>query len=574
MSPATENRCHLTNAPYQDKRLPIEERVTDLLGRMTEREKIGQLILVEKSSLTQIDDIRDYTLGALLSGAGSRPPTNTAANWLEMVQKYQAKAKETCLGIPLLYGIDAVHGVGGIAGATIFPHSIGLAATRDANLVRRVAEATTEELTASGIYWNFAPNLDVTKDQRWGRVYETFGSDPKLVSELGLAYLQGTQTSKDGFLKALATPKHFVGNGAMTWDTSANADYQIDQGDTQLNEQQLRTEHIEPFKQAIDGGALAIMAGLNRWNGKKISADHYLLTTVLKQQLGFTGFVVSDWYGVYALHDDRYTATVMGINAGIDMVMLPFEYKLFIKDMENALQNGDISKERLDDAVRRILTAKFKVGLFDRPAATIEELSSIGSDGHRTLAHEAVQKSQVVLKQKTGTLPLSRAARRVLVAGSAAHNLGQQSGGWTIEWQGIEGNSLLGTTILEGIRATVSSSTSVEYASDGELGPNKDLAEIGIAVVGEKPYAEGVGDTAEPHLSEEDLGTIKKLRSRSKTLVVAIISGRALKLPPEYKTWDAIVAAWLPGSEGQGIADTLFGLAPFTGTLPVAWDLP
>lgn len=566
-----ERRCHQTNLPYQNAHLPKEERIQDLLKRMTEREKIGQLALVERGSLTDTNDIRDYTLGALLSGAGSRPATNTPAEWLKMIRGYQAKAKETCLEIPLLYGIDAIHGDAGMQGATVFPHTIGLAATHDANLVQRIAEATAEEMAASGIYWNFAPNLDVSGDQRWGRVYETFGSNPTTVSTLGLAYLQGLQTSSSGYLHTLGTLKHFVGNGGMIWGTAGNKDYRVDQGDTQLNEQRLRAEHVEPFKKSIKSGALVVMAGLNRWNGGKISANHYLLTDILKEELGFTGFVVSDWYGVYALSEDRYAATVMGINAGVDMVMLPYEYKLFMTDMEQALTKGAISKERLDDAVRRILRAKFSVGLFDRPEAMTEGLSLIGNEAHRIIAREAVQKSLVLLKDNQHTLPLSHSTSHILVAGSAANNLGQQSGAWTIDWQGIEGNAIPGTTILKGIQEAVSSSTRVDFAPSLEFTTTTERADIGIAVVGEKPYAEGVGDNADPRLSVEDVETIKRLRSKSKKLVVVIVSGRSLALPPEAKAWDAIVAAWLPGSEGEGVADVLFGKSSFTGKLPITW---
>jgi len=508
-----------------------------------------------------------------LSGAGSRPATNTPEGWLQMVQEYQTKAKETCLEIPLLYGIDAVHGVGGVQGTTIFPHAIGLAASRDPNLVRRVAEATTKELSALGIYWNFAPNLDVTRDQRWGRVYETFGSDTKTVSDLGVAYLQGVQTSQDNQPPALATLKHFVGNGEMTWGTSGNADYRIDQGDTRLSEAELRERHLPPFKRAIEEGALVVMAGLNEWNGTKVSANRYLIADVLKQELGFQGLVVSDWYGVYALSKDRYAATVTGINTGIDLVMLPFDYKLFAKDMEQALAQGDISEERLNDAVRRILTVKFKAGLFDRPAPTKEGLSIVGASAHRELAREAVQKSLILLQNKRNALPLAPTSKRILVAGSAADNLGLQSGGWTIEWQGIDGNGIPGTTILAGIRAVVSPGVKVVHDPIGLFATERERADVGVAVVGEKPYAEGVGDNTNPGLSAEDLKTIKQLQAKSKRVVVVIVSGRALSLPPEAANWDAIVAAWLPGSEGQGVADWLFGQSPITGQLPVPWKI-
>lgn len=571
--PTIEERCHSTNAPYKEPGLEVNQRVEDLIRRMTRQEKIGQLALVEKNGLATLDDIRDYHLGALLSGAGSKPATNTPEAWLQMVQDYQTKAKETCLEIPLLYGIDAVHGVGGVQGTTVFPHAIGLAASRDPNLVRRVAEVTAKELSALGIYWNFAPNLDVTRDQRWGRVYETFGSDTQTVSDLGVAYLQGIHAAQDTQPPALATLKHFLGNGEMTWGTSGNADYQIDQGDTQVSETELREHHLPPFKRAIEEGALAVMAGLNEWNGTKISANRSLITDVLKQELDFQGIVVSDWYGVYALSKDRYTATVTGINAGIDLVMLPFDYKLFATDMENALAQGDISEERLDDAVRRILRVKFKTGLFDRPAPTREGLSIIGASAHRELAREAVQKSLTLLQNKRNTLPLTPTSKRILVSGSAADNLGYQSGGWTIEWQGIHGNGIPGTTLLAGIRTAASGATQVAHDPTGLFATEREQADIGIAIVGETPYAEGVGDNAKPELSEEDLKTIRQLQAKSERVVVVIVSGRALSLPPEAATWDAIVAAWLPGSEGQGVADGLFGRSPIAGQLPVPWKM-
>ncbi len=569
-----EERCHPRNAPFQDATLPIEARIDDLLGRMTLEEKIGQLALVEKNGLQKTEDISTYHLGALLSGSGSRPATNTPLAWLEMVQDFQNQAKETCLGIPVLYGIDAVHGNAGVYGATVFPHAIGLAASHDANLVGRVAHATAEEMAATGIYWNFSPSLDVTTDQRWGRVYETFGSNTTTISDLGAAAIEGLQTSTEPYLNALATPKHFVGNGATTWRSSVNADYSLDQGNTELPEAALRRDHIEAFKHAIDVGALSIMAGLNSWQGTPIAAQRHLLTDVLKHDLGFQGFVVSDWYGVYAISKDRYTATVTGINAGIDMVMLPFDYQLFATDMQQAIAAGDISQDRLNDAVRRILRAKFRVGLFDRPAASENGLATIGSTEHRALAREAVQKSLTVLKTKPGVLPLSKNGQRILVAGSGADNLGIQAGGWTLEWQGVDGNLFPGTTILNGIQNTVGPNTAIEYAIDGGLPSQVDKADVGIVVVGERPYAEGVGDRANPEFSKEDLKAIANVRARSKKLIVIVLSGRALEFPEEAKGWDTIIAAWLPGSEGRGVADGLFGVSPLVATTPVSWKIP
>lgn len=565
-------RCKTSGLPYQNSKLPISERVDDLLSRMNEQEKIGQMVLVEKNSIHDLNDITKYNLGALLSGGGAVPNENTPQAWLQMVKDFQSAADNTCFGIPLLYGIDAIHGNGNVSGSTIFPHAIGLGATRDPDLVRRIAMATADELSAIGIYWNFSPNLDVVKDIRWGKTYETFGSYPANVTQLGLAYLEGMQHSANDYLKVLATPKHFVGGGAMVYGTARNKEFKMEEGNITIGENNLREVHLFPFKQAVAGGARAIMVNTASWQGKLNSANHYLLTDVLKNEFGFSGFLVSDWYGVYEISSSRYESLVTSINAGIDMVMTPFEYKDFISNMQIALFRGDISEERLNDAVKRILTAKFEVGLFDRPLPEPEGFSIIGSDDHHELAREAVRKSLVLLKNKNFLLPLSKSVNKIIVAGSAADNLGRQVGGWTLEWQGIDGNiNIPGTTILEAIKNTVSKNTEVEFSEKGNFFTKNNLADVGIAVVGEKPYAEGWGDNDHPILSEEDLATIDNLRQKSKKIVVIIVSGRPLDIKNYTMNWDAIIAAWLPGTEGQGIADLIFGDYDFNGELPVDW---
>lgn len=566
-------RCEQKDLPYLDHSLSVQERVADLMSRMTDWEKIGQMVLIEKNSIHDLDDITRYNLGALLSGGGAGPKQNTPLAWLQMVNDFQSAAKNTCLGIPLLYGIDAVHGHASVFGATIFPHAIGLGATRDPGLVRRIGEATAQEMAATGIYWSFSPNLDVAKDIRWGKTYETFGSETANVAQLGLAYLEGTQDSSSGYLKVLATPKHFIGGGAMEYGTSRNKDFKIEEGNITLGEEALRREHLIPFQKAVAGGAQAIMVGTASWNGKINPANHYLLTEILKQELGFSGFIVSDWYAVYAISPSNYESLVTAVNAGVDMVMAPFEYKNFMSNMQKALGQGDITKERLDDAVRRILTVKFETGLFDRPQADLAGFSVIGNKEHRELAREAVRKSQVLLKNNNSVLPLSKSLGKIIVAGSSADNLGRQAGGWTTEWQGIDGNGLLGTTVLQAIKNTVSKNTEVEYNKQGDFSLGNNLADVGIVIVGEKPYAEGWGDNANPSLSPEDLATIEKTKTKSKRLVVVIISGRPLDISSYTKNWDGIVASWLPGSEGEGVTDVLFGDYPFTGSLPVAWDL-
>lgn len=551
----------LNDAPYRNTHLSIEERVEDLLSRMTLKEKIGQMMLVEKNSMS-LGDVATYGIGAVLSGGGGKPAENTPEGWRVMTNTFLAESRTSRTGTPILYGVDANHGQGNVPGATIFPHQIGLGATRDSDLVLQIARATAEESLAIGTSWIFSPSLDLPTDIRWGRVYESFSSDTKIAGELGAAFVRGLQTTPG----LLATPKHFIGAGSMLWGSSSNPNFMIDQGATPADEVALRAVYLPPFQRVIESGAKSIMLGLNVWGDEKVSASRYLITDVLKGELQFSGFVVSDWYGVYEIAPRKYDSTVRAIHAGVDMVMLPYEYELFARDVKRAVLRGDIPLERIDDAVRRILRVKFELKLFDTQESAVGE---IGTAGHRALAREAVARSQVILKDDD-VLPLSRRTRKIRVAGSAADNIGMQVGAWTIEWQGIDGNWLPGaTSILEGLRA-VATSTNVQYAKDGRFA-EKDIAEVGIAVVGEKPYAEGWGDNPYPRLSDDDLATIENMRQSVRKLVVIIVSGRPLVITDELQKWDALVAAWLPGSEGAGVADVLFGSATSTGTLPLPW---
>lgn len=559
--------------PYLNSSLPIEERTQDLLSRMTLVEKIGQLALVEKNSIRNLSDVSRYGIGGVLSGSGGKPEPNTPEAWRLMVNNFDAASRNSRLGIPVLYGVDANHGHSNVPGATLFPHFIGLGATNDPDLVHRVARATAEEVAATGIFWSFSPSLDVVQDTRWGRSYESFSADTDIVNRLGQAYLEGLQNNTGTSTMVLGTAKHYLGLGAMDWNSSTNKDFFIDQGVTTINEEALRTVHLSPFQAVIDSGALSVMVGLNTWQSQKLSASHYWLTNVLKNELGFEGFIVSDWYGVYEIDTSKYRSTVTAINAGVDLVMLPFDYKPFINDVRAAVNNGDISMTRLDDAVSRILRVKFRLGLFDRPINQNQDLSVIGSSAHRDLAREAVRKSLVILKNNDHLLPLSKTADKIIVAGSSADNLGRQAGGWTVEWQGIDGNWIAGTTILSGIRQMVSPTTQVEYDQAGNFKNLTSLADVGIAIVGEKPYAEGWGDNPHPTLTGDDLITIEKVKRASKKIVVIIVSGRPLDIKPYQDDFDAVIAAWLPGSEGAGVADVLFGDYPFTGKLPVKWDI-
>jgi len=555
---------------YIDPSLPVESRIESLLSQMTLKEKIGQMALVEKNSIHSLGDIALYGLGGVLSGGGAKPKNNTASGWLDMVTRYGKASYVSRLGIPIVYGVDAVHGHGNVPGATIFPHAIGLGATNDPVLVEAIAKTTAKEARATGIFWLFSPNLDAPEDIRWGRVYETFSSDYKLNANLGSAYIQGLQGRASTTIEMLATAKHYLGAGGMKWGSSANKDFVIDQGTTVFDEETLRTFYVPPFKAAIDAGVLSVMVGLNSVGKQKISANKYLISDVLKEELGFSGFVVSDWYGVYEIPGGEYAAVVTAINAGVDMVMLPYDYKTFIKNVTTAVQKGDIPKARIDDAVQRILRAKFAVGLFEKNP--LEDVSVVGSSEHRTLAREAVSKSLVLLQNKNQVLPLSINIKKILIAGSAAHNTGKQSGAWTVEWQGIDGNAIIGaTSILEGIKKKLNPNTEVLYNQRGYFEVSENIADIGIAIVGETSYAEGWGDEENPALSREDTDAISLLKKSSKKVVVIIISGRPLILPEEINDWDALVAAWLPGSEGEGVADVLFGKKPFSGKLPLPW---
>lgn len=564
-------RAPRLDTSYRDATKSTNERVSILLAQMTLEEKLGQMALVEKNSVHRIEDVAEYALGAILSGGGGKPENNTPEGWRGMTDAFHSAAKKSRLGIPIFYGVDANHGHGNVPGATIFPHQIGLGATGDAALLYAIAQATAREMQATGVNWNYAPSFDLPVDIRWGRVYESFGDDPDTAGLLGTAFISGLQGSSSSDDYVLATAKHYVGVGSMQWGTSMNEKFSIDQGVTPADEDALRSYYLPPFRRAVEGGVNCVMAGLNMWGNTPVSASRYLLTDILKNELHFQGFVVSDWYGVYEIHDNAYDAVVSGVNAGIDMVMLPFDYKTFVHDMKRAVTSGDIATERIDDAVRRILRAKFMAGLFDHAWDSATDLAVVGSAPHRAIAHRAVADSLVLLKHDGTVLPLRSDTERVLVAGSGADNAGRQMGAWTVEWQGIDGNWLTGaSTILDGIRAHVAPATEVMYELRGVF-PKSVRATVGVVVASEEPYAEGWGDSALPALSVDDLAAIEHMRMHVDTVVVIILSGRPLIITGELAKWDVLIAGWLPGSEGAAVADVLFGARPFTGTLPMSW---
>jgi beta-glucosidase len=558
------SRASGVGEPYKDPAQPVPVRVADLLGRMTLDEKIGQMTQAERADITNnTADIATYGLGSLLSGGGSAPATNTATGWADMYDTFQRAALTNRLGIPLIYGVDAVHGHNNVRGATVFPHNIGLGATRDATLVQQVGQATAEEVTGTGIDWTFAPCLCVARNERWGRTYESFGEDPQIGQSLTtiVTGFQGTTLGGTGS-SILSTAKHYVGDGG-----TAGGD---DQGNTVLSEADLRRIHLAPFVTAVQRNVGSVMISYSSWNGVKMHGNRYLITDVLKGELGFTGFVVSDWQGIDQIDGaGGFSASDVrtSINAGIDMVMVPHDYKGFIATLRSEVQAGTVPLSRIDDAVSRILTKKFELGLFERPLTDRSYTPTVGSAAHRSLARQAVRESQVLLKND-GILPLAKSGLRILVAGKNADNIGNQSGGWTISWQGSSGAITPGTTILQGIRAVAPGAT-VTYDASARKPAGHDVA---IAVLGETPYAEGQGDRTDGMgLDRADLNVLNNLRRAGTPTVVVLVSGRPLVVTSQLPDWRAFIAGWLPGTEGAGVADVLFGDYKPTGTLPMSW---
>ena len=547
--------------------------VESLMGQMTLDEKLGQMTQVDRQFLNDISDISRYGLGSLLSGGGSTPGTNEPKAWAEMYDGYQREALKTRLQIPLIYGIDAVHGHNNVVGATIFPHNIGLGATRDPDLVEAVAKATALEVAATGIDWDFAPCLAVPDDYRWGRTYEGYSEDTDLVSQLGAAAIRGYQSSDlDNPNRVLACAKHFIGDGGVLFGTGINA--MIDQGDLQINEEKLRKVHLPPFQKAIDEGVATFMAAYNSWNDLRCHANKYLLTDLLKDELGFKGFVVSDWAAIENIPGDYKSDIITSINAGIDMVMVPGavrdgkeSFQNFLKLFKESVEEGSIPMERVDDAVRRILLIKKQSGLFERPFSDQSLLSYVGSKDHREVAREAVRKSMVLLKNKNNILPIPKSGKTIIVAGKGADDVGMQSGGWTISWQGGMGQTTNGTTILDAIKSAVDPGTVVEYTPDG----TSFTGDLAVVVIGEKPYAEMIGDRKDLKLDNEDLGVIKRFTDNDIPVVVVLLSGRPMIVTDEIGKWDGFIAAWLPGTEGTGVADVLFGDYKPTGKLSFSW---
>jgi beta-glucosidase len=555
---------------YLNPHLPIDTRVRDLLSRMTLEEKIGQMVQADLGAVTNVADMQKYALGAMLSGGNSKPPENNPAAWLKTVNEYQSWALKSRLKIPLLYGIDAVHGHNDVIGTVIFQHNIGLGATRDPALVEQAEHVTALEMAGTGIRWSFAPCIAVAQDERWGRTYESFGQSPELVSEMAAAAVRGFQGRQlsDRNDSILACAKHFIGDGG-----TQNG---VDQGDTVCDEATLRKLYLPPYRAAIRAGVDSIMVSYSSWNGKKMHANKYLLTSVLKHELGFKGFLVSDDAGIDQISPDYKVAVETAVNAGVDMAMIPRgpgqtnSYVEFIQDLKELVAEGKVPQTRINDAVSRILWVKFQMGLFEHPYTDNPALTAaIGSAAHRQVARQCVRESLVLLKNEHHTLPLSKKIKHLVVVGEGADDLGAQCGGWTISWQGHTGVVTTGgTTILTAIRHAASPETKVTYSPDASEITN---AEAVVAVVGELPYAEWRGNATNLDLDPGDVALVEKAKASGAPVTTILLSGRPLILGSALDISDAFIAAWLPGTEGEGVADVLFGDCKPVGKLPREW---
>ncbi len=602
-SVAAAHRESAAGAPYLDATLPVADRVADLLGRMTLAEKVGQMTQAERGDVAADPSlVTSWALGSVLSGGGSVPADNTPSGWADMVDTFQQAALDTRLGIPILYGVDSVHGHGNLNGATVFPHNIGLGATRDPKLVRKIGAITAEETRASGPQWTFAPCICVARDDRWGRTYESFGESPALVESMETIIdgLQGGPGQLDEPEHVLATAKHFAGDGLTSYDESkaGTGAYPIDQGIDHVDRPTFDKLALAPYWPAVQehhvGSVMPSFSSVD-WtedglgNPIKMHANKELLTGVLKGAMGFHGFVISDWQGIRQIPGDYRTEVATAVDAGVDMFMEPYSGSPtgapdFIATLTGLVEDGTVPMSRIDDAVSRILTAKFELGLFEHPFTDRTHLGDIGSPAHRAVARRAVQESQVLLKNRQQNLPLS-SHRPVYVAGSNADNIGNQAGGWTLTWQGGSTNVIPGHTILDGIRQTA---RDVTFSADASA-PVPRGAD-GVVVVGETPYAEGFGDVGGPQwaydpgdngvprpaktmqLSDADKAAVAKVCAQAASCTVLVVSGRPVVIDPSLLSQiDSLVASWLPGSEGEGVADVLFGKADFTGRLSVTW---
>ncbi len=562
----------------------FDAKAKEILSQMTLDEKIGQMTQPEQDKvLANAGDMQKYFIGSVLSGGDSDPTKdNSLIEWTNLYDKVQEEALKTRLKIPALYGIDAVHGHSNVLGAVMFPHNIALGCTRDPELVEKIGRITAKEMRATGIHWTFAPAVTVPQDIRWGRTYEGFSEDPEIVKVLGKAMIMGLQgTDLSDPLSVLACAKHYAGDGGTEATKAPRPGFPggdvtrmwLDQGDTKVDEATLRRIHLPGYVTAIEAGVGTIMPSYSTWNGERCSGSKRLLTEILKEELGFDGFLISDYNAIRQINPMNLKESIMiSINAGMDMAMEPGGYREFFDTLKALVEEGKVPIARIDDAVTRILRVKLAMGLMDDTKTHKADRSlhnTFGSPEHRAVAREAVRKSLVLLKNDNKVLPISKTGTRIHVAGKSADNIGNQCGGWTIRWQGQTGEVTPGgTTVLSAVKAAVSNETEITYSLDGT---GAEGAALGIAVVGELPYAEGIGDREDLALDAQDVATINNLKKAGIPVVVIVISGRPMIVNDILPRADALVAAFLPGTEGQGITDVLFGDYNPTGKLSFSW---
>ncbi len=563
--------------------LTVDQKVEKLLAAMTLDEKVGQMIQPSRE-VAGPDEVAKYFLGSVLSGGGSFPGGNSKEDWIGMCTAYQDAAKSTRLGIPVIYGIDAVHGHNTVYGAVVFPQNIGLGAANDPQLMKEIGAVTASEMLTSGVNWNFGPCIAVCRDERWGRSYESYSERPDIVSRLCVPYIQALQQDQ----KITACAKHYVGDGGTTFGTGDRG-YLIDQGDTQLSEADLRGIHLPGYEAAVKAGVKTVMASFSSWNGVNMHQNKYLIQEVLKDELGFKGFVVSDWEGLHHIAANSFSkCIVLCINAGVDMLMEPstelsayskgavYHWKTAIGLIKDAVKKGQISQARLDDAVGRILRVKFEMGLFENPLGDRSlAAKDFGEEKNRQVAQKAVRESLVLLKNKNAVLPLKKNAK-IFVTGPACNDVGAQCGGWTRSWQGgldEKGDKWMkGTTILEGLQGIAKANGGVVITDPAQA----KKADVAVVVVGEGPYAEGPGDDATLDLYSGmalpgNREALAQAKDSGLPVVAILVSGRPRIVTEEIKDWDAFVAAWLPGTEGAAVADVLYGDYDFTGKLSFTW---
>jgi beta-glucosidase len=557
----------------------LEARIVSLLKQMTVEQKIGQMVQPDIRNVTP-DDVREYRLGSILNGGGAFPGNNkyaSVSDWVALADQFYDASMTTGEGapaIPIVWGTDAVHGHNNVVGATLFPHNIGLGAMNNPDLIQRIGEVTAIEVAVTGIDWTFAPTVAVVRDDHWGRTYEGYSEDPEIVRSYAGRMVRGIQgpPGTPSFLAAdrvLATAKHFMGDGGT--------ERGVDRGNNVSAEQALFDLHGQGYVAALEAGVQTVMASYSSWQGWKLHGHRYLLTDVLKSKLGFDGILVSDWDGVDEVQGCSKDKCADAINAGIDMIMVPTDWKAFIANTVAQVKAGDIPQARIDDAVARILRVKLRAGMFEKGRPSARPLSNksalLGSAEHRAVARQAVRESLVLLKNNKGILPLRRDVK-VLVAGQGADNIGKQSGGWSVSWQG-DGNSNKdfpgGTSVFAGVKSVASSTV---LSVDGSYAQKPDVA---VVVFGEDPYAEYFGNVKSIDYPGTEVALLRKLKGAGIPVVSVFLSGRPLWVNPELNASDAFVAAWLPGTEGGGIADVIFRSASgsiehdFRGKLSFSW---